>query len=103
MKLNSTDQAIFDRVKSISTEEWFINGQDCPHEVLEELEDSVIENSDLQELIYLTTSGPDSTDMHIESGELLSEMVYQGFTEEELYESNRQTFMELRAEFLQKF
>lgn len=102
MNLNQNDQAIFNRIKEVSQEEWFLTGEDNPHEeLIRFLQDSETSNPHLEQLIYLTESGPDSTDVHIDSQELIADLLDEGHDEAEIRESNREMFSIMRAQFLQ--
>jgi len=100
MQLNPNDRLIFNRIKEVSRAEWFLTGEDNPNpELVEFLEDCEPENEHLTQLVHLTASGPDSTDIHIATQELISDLIDEGEDEEEIRESNREMFSTMRAEF----
>lgn len=97
MTFSTNDQEIFNRILEVSTQEWFVNGEDNPNpELVEFLEDCEAENDHLQELVHLTASGPDSTDLHI-ALDLISDLIYEGEDADEIRESNREYFSTQRA------
>ena len=99
MNFSANDQAILNRIQAVSAEEWFLTGEDNPNpELVEFLGDCEAENDLLQELVHLTASGPDSTDVHIPTYELISDLIEEGEEEEEIRESNRAHFSTQRKE-----
>lgn len=102
------DQEILDRVKELSNEDWFKNGDDAPDDIIEEFEDIESDNEDLNHLIELTAGGPGLTDVWISRGVLIGDVFAYGdgleygeeVTEDDIYEDNKIYFSEQRERLL---
>ena len=106
--LSEKDFKIFTSILELSNQPWFFDGLDSPEE-LNELVDVEVENEDLHELLQLTTSGPDSTDIWLETHELQADVVREGslevegeITYDEMWESNRLYFGDKRYFLLEE-
>lgn len=106
--LSEKDFKVFTSILELSNEAWFFDGLDSPEE-LNELVDVEVENEDLHELLQLTTSGPDSTDIWLETHELQADVVREGslevegeITYDEMWESNRIYFGDKRYFLLEE-
>ena len=103
------DLITFYKIKAISGEDWFINGDDPPEEVVDEFSDVHTDDSDLDTLIEFTTGGPGTTDVWINRGVLIADVIAYGdgllspdeeVTEDDIEEENRESFSEMRKEAL---
>lgn len=96
--LSNNDRAILTLIGSVAEEQWFLEGEDCPNpELIGLLESSTPENEDLQELVNATVSGPGLTDVLLESMEPIADLLMEGADGEEIYESNQNSFREIRT------
>ena len=93
---------IFYRILGFSEDRWFINGEDAPSEIIEELGEEEVNDDELQELIEFTAGGPGFTDVWLENNELISDAVRDGHSEEEIYDDNQRYFSEKRLELIKK-
>jgi len=101
------DKDILERIKQLSVEDWFKNGEDAPEEIIEELGWVEAEDEDLTELIELVVSGPGLTDVWLSRGVLIGDVFAWGdgleegeeITEEEIYEDNKMFIAEERAAY----
>jgi hypothetical protein len=99
------DQDILSRIKELSKEDWFINGDDAPEEIYEELKDESAYDDDLDHLLELTINGPGLTDVWLSRGVLIGDVFAHGdgleegeeVTEEDIYEDNRMYIADRRA------
>ena len=95
---------ILARIKELSNEDWFKNGDDAPDDIIEEFEDIESDNEDLNYLIELTAGGPGLTDVWISRGVLIGDVFAYGdgledgeeVTEDDIYEDNKIYFSEQR-------
>ncbi len=100
------DLITFYKIKALSGENWFINGDDPPEEVVNEFSDTVTNDQDLDYLIQMTTEGPGMIDVWINRGVLIADAIAYGegvfkgeeVTEEDIVEENRGAFRAGRAE-----
>lgn len=98
------DKDIIARIKELSNEDWFKNGDDAPDDIIEEFEDIESDNDDLNYLIELTAGGPGLTDVWISRGVLIGDVFAYGdgledgeeVTEDDIYEDNKIHFSEQR-------
>lgn len=98
------DNQILARIKELSKEDWFKNGDDAPDDIIEEFEDIESDNEDLNYLIELTAGGPGLTDVWISRGVLIGDVFAYGdgledeeeVTEDDIYEDNKIYFSEQR-------
>jgi len=98
------DNQILARIKELSKEDWFKNGDDAPDDIIEEFEDIESDNDDLNYLIELTSGGPGLTDVWISRGVLIGDVFAYGdgledgeeVTEDDIYEDNKIYFSEQR-------
>jgi hypothetical protein len=101
-----TDDEILSRIKEISQEDWWINGEDAPEDIIgefSEVEKTV--NPDLGELIELTIGGPGLTDVWLSKNELISDVLDDEnppVSREEIDMDNKEWFAEKREELLAK-
>ncbi len=101
------DKDILERIKQLSVEDWFKNGEDAPEEIIEELGWVEAEDEDLTELIELVVSGPGLTDVWLSRGVLIGDVFAWGdgleegeeITEDEIYEDNKMFIAEERAAY----
>ena len=106
MSLSEKDRKILEQIKELSEQSWFHEGLDCPDpKLIENLENAEVENESLQDLIDLTISGPDSTDVFLPTHQLISEIRWgeDQLTEDEIFEANRMEFSERRIFTLNGF
>jgi general stress protein 26 len=102
--LIESDKAILKLIIGLSKEAWFFEGEDCPDpDMIVTLENAEVKNSNLQALVLLAASGPGLTDVHAPSFTPIAELLEEGESEEEIWESNREYFSEERKQFLAKF
>lgn len=102
------DKEILARIKELSKEDWFKNGDDAPEEIIDEFDGVQANNDDLDYLIELTTTGPGLTDVWLSRGVLIGDVfawndgLYDGETisEEEIDEDNRMYIADRRASLL---
>ena len=98
------DNQILARIKELSNEDWFKNGEDAPDDIIEEFEDIESDNENLNYLIELTAGGPGLTDVWISRGVLIGDVFAYGdgledgeeVTEDDIYEDNKIYFSEQR-------
>jgi hypothetical protein len=106
--MKTGDNEILERIKELSNEDWFKNGDDAPENIIEEFEDIESDNSDLDYLIELTTGGPGLTDVWISRGVLIGDVFAYGdgleygeeVTEDDIYEDNMIHFSNERERLL---
>lgn len=106
MNLSEKEQQILEQIRELAEQSWFHEGLDCPDpKLIENLEDAEVENESLQDLIDLTVSGPDSTDVFLPTHQLISEIGWEEdqLTEDEIFEANRMEFSERRIFTLNGF
>jgi hypothetical protein len=102
--LIESDKEIVKLIIGLSKEPWFLAGEDCPDpDTISILENAEVDNSNLQALVLVTASGPGLTDVHGPTFTLIAELLENGESEEEIWESNREYFSEGRKQFLAKF
>jgi hypothetical protein len=102
------DKDILERIKQLSVEDWFKNGEDAPEDIYEELYEIEAENDDLVYLLELTITGPGLTDVWLSRGVLIGDVFAWGdgldegeeVTEDEIYEDNQMFIAERRATLL---
>ena len=102
------DKDILERIKQLSVEDWFKNGEDAPEDIYEELYEIEAENDDLVYLLELTITGPGLTDIWLSRGVLIGDVFAWGdgieegeeVTEDEIYEDNQMFIAERRATLL---
>jgi hypothetical protein len=102
------DQEILDRVKELSKEDWFKNGEDAPEDVINEFDEIETDNDELTHLIFFTASGPGHTDIWLSRFVLIGDVFSYGdgleegeeVTEEDIYEDNRIHFSNERERLL---
>ena len=102
------DKDILERIKQLSVEDWFKNGDDAPEEIYDELYEIEAENDDLVYLLELTITGPGLTDVWLSRGVLIGDVFAWGdgleegeeVTEDEIYEDNQMFIAERRATLL---
>jgi hypothetical protein len=102
------DKDILQRIKQVSVEDWFKNGEDAPEEIYDELYEIEAENDDLAYLLELTITGPGLTDVWLSRGVLIGDVFAWGdgleegeeVTEDEIYEDNQMFIAERRATLL---
>lgn len=101
------DKDILERIKQLSAEDWFKNGEDAPDEIIEELGYIETDNDDLAELIEISITGPGLTDVWLSRGVLIGDVFAWGdgleegeeITEDEIHEDNRMFIAEERAAY----
>lgn len=106
--MKTGDKEILERIKELSNEDWFKNGDDAPDNIIEEFEDIESDNSELDYLIELTTGGPGLTDVWISRGVLIGDVFAYGdgledgeeVTEDDIYNDNKIYFSENRESLL---
>lgn len=106
MSLSEKDQQILEQIKELSEQSWFHEGLDCPDpKLIENLEEVEADNESLRDLIDLTVSGPDSTDVFLPTNQLISEIGWEEdqLTEDEIFEANRMEFSDRRIFTLNGF
>jgi len=104
------DKDILQRIKQLSVEDWFKNGDDAPEEIYDELYEIEAENDDLVYLLELTITGPGLTDVWLSRGELIGDVLAYGdgleegeeVTEDEIYEDNQIFIAERRANLIEE-
>jgi hypothetical protein len=102
------DKDILQRIKQLSVEDWFKDGDDAPEEIYDELYEIEAENDDLVYLLELTITGPGLTDVWLSRGVLIGDVFAWGdgleegeeVTEDEIYEDNQMFIAERRATLL---
>jgi hypothetical protein len=102
------DKDILERIKQLSVEDWFKNGEDAPEDIYEGLYEIEAENDDLVYLLELTITGPGLTDVWLSRGVLIGDVFAWGdgleegeeVTEDEIYEDNQMFIAERRATLL---
>ena len=102
------DKDILARIKELSNEDWFQNGDDSPEEVYEELYGIEAQNDDLAYLLELTIGGPGYSDVWLSRGVLIGDVLAYGdglepgeeVTEDEIYEDNQMFIGERRMGLL---
>ena len=102
------DQEILDRVKELSKEDWFKNGEDAPEDVINEFDEIETDNDELTHLIFFTASGPGHTDIWLSRFVLIGDVFSYGdgleegeeVTEDDIYEDNRIHFSNERERLL---
>ena len=102
------DQEILDRVKELSKEDWFKNGEDAPEDVINEFDEIETDNDELTHLIFFTASGPGHTDIWLSRFALIGDVFSYGdgleegeeVTEDDIYEDNRIHFSNERERLL---
>ena len=102
------DKDILARIKELSKEDWFINGDDAPEEIYDELKDESAYDDDLDYLLELTINGPGSTDVWLSRGVLIGDVFAYGdgleegeeVTEDDIYEDNRMYIADLRSSLI---
>jgi hypothetical protein len=99
---NSGDSEIFRRIWEYSKNKWFIDGDDPPSEVIGDLENEESSDTNLAELIELTSSGPGWTDVWIEENTLIRDAVREGHSRDEIDADNQRYFAEHRKELIDK-
>jgi hypothetical protein len=97
---DSSSHAIFRKIWEYSRHKWFIDGNDPPSEVIEDLEDEGSSDTDLDELIELTSSGPGWTDVWLEENTLKSDAISDGHSEDEIDADNQRYFAEHRKKLI---
>jgi hypothetical protein len=106
-KYDNSDLIIFYKIKVLSGERWFIEGDDPPEDLLDELDEfSETSNTDLSILVDLIKEGPGYTDVWLNRGVLIGDAIEHGdglspgeeVTEDDIWEENREYFKEERAE-----
>jgi hypothetical protein len=98
------DNQILERIKELSKEDWFKNGDDAPDDIIEEFGNIESDNDDLNYLIELASGGPGLTDVWISRGVLIGDVFAYGdgledgeeVTEDDIYEDNKIYFSEQR-------
>jgi len=109
-KFNKEDLIIFYKIKALSGESWFIEGDDPPEDLLDELDEfAETLNTDLSILVDLTKEGPGYTDVWLNRGVLIGDAIEHGdglspgeeVTEDDIWEENREYFKEERAEAME--
>ena len=107
--LSDKDFSIFTSILELSKEPWFFDGLDSPEDLADRFSDVEVENEDLQELLELAISGPESTDVWLETNELQADVVREGslvvegeITYDEMKESNRLYFGDKRYFLLEE-
>ena len=106
MNLSEKEQQILEQIRELAEQSWFHEGLDCPDpKIIQNLEDVEVENEALQDLIDLTLSGPDSTDVFLPTNELIGDIGWakDELTEEEIWEANRMEFSDRRIFTLNGF
>ena len=104
------DKDILQRIKQLSVEDWFKNGEDAPEEIYDELYEIESENDDLVYLLELTITGPGLTDVWLSRGVLIGDVFAWGdgleegeeVTEDEIYEDNQMFIAERRANLIEE-
>ena len=104
------DKDILERIKQLSVEDWFKNGDDAPEEIYDELYEIEVENDDLVYLLELTITGPGLTDVWLSRGVLIGDVFAWGdgleegeeVTEDEIYEDNQMFIAERRANLIEE-
>lgn len=104
------DEQILARIKELSKEDWFINGEDAPEEIYEELSEESAYNEDLEYLLELTINGPGITDVWLSREVLIGDVFAHGdgldegeeVTEEDIYEDNRMYIADRRATLVEE-
>ena len=104
------DKDILQRIKQLSVEDWFKNGDDAPEEIYDELYEIEVENDDLVYLLELTITGPGLTDVWLSRGVLIGDVFAWGdgleegeeVTEDEIYEDNQMFIAERRANLIEE-
>jgi hypothetical protein len=99
------DKDILARIKELSSEDWFQNGDDSPEEIYEELYGIEAENEDLAYLLELTIGGTGLTDVWLSRGVLIGDVLAYGdgleegeeVTEDEIYEDNQMYIADRRS------
>jgi len=102
------DKDILARIKEISNEDWFKNGEDAPEGVYEELKEESPYDDDLDYLLELTIGGPGLTDVWLSRGVLIGDVLAYGdgledgeeVTEDDIYEDNKMYIADRRASLL---
>lgn len=102
------DEDILARIKELSKEDWFKNGEDAPEEIYEELKDESAYDDDLDYLLELTINGPGLTDVWLSRGVLIGDVFAHGdgleegeeVTEDDIYEDNRMYIADLRISLI---
>ena len=106
MNFSEKEQQILDQIRELAEQPWFHEGLDCPDpKLIENLENAEVESESLQDLIDLTISGPDSTDVFLPTNELIGDILWEEdqLTEDEIFEANRMEFSERRIFTLNGF
>ena len=97
--LNDQDKQAVEMILAVANEPWFMNGDDAPEEFVDSFEGMQISNPEIREAVEAATSGPGYTDIWLERGELIADIMDEepDVTEEEIEDSNRSWFAEERA------
>lgn len=93
-----SDREILDRLSDLSGEKWYLEGEDPPLEVMDELGDVQSDDPEIQALLDISTLGPGHTDVWISRNELISaiDLEEEGITEDDIYEDNKREIAKLR-------
>lgn len=104
--INIPDREAIEKILSVSEEPWFISGEDAPDEFRDSfLETISIKDPEIEEDIDICIEGPGYTDMMMDSGELISDILMEepDVTEEEIYDSNKVWFANERERIVKDF
>jgi len=99
------DKDILARIKELSNEDWFKNGEDAPEEIIDEFDGVEADNDDLGYLLELTIGGPGYSDVWLSRGVLIGDVLAYGdglepgeeVTEDEIYEDNQMYIADRRS------
>lgn len=102
--MTERDKEIFERIKTLTKEDWFGKGKDAPDCIREELEEVESDDEVLNELLELSTGGPGLTDVWISRGVLIGDVLAYGdgleegeeVSEDVIYDDNQIWFADKR-------
>ena len=104
------DKDILARIKELSNEDWFKNGEDAPEEIIDEFDGVEADNDDLGYLLALTIGGPGYSDVWLSRGVLIGDVLAYGdglepgeeVTEDEIYEDNQMYIADRRSSLVEE-
>jgi hypothetical protein len=103
--LEREDVLVMMKILPVINDEWFIEGEDPPQEFIDQFNGLDIKDPLLQHMIETCTSGPGYTDIWIETGELISDVIDRNDVSADvgyIENSNKEWFSEERKEIKQQ-
>ncbi len=104
------DKDILARIKELSKEDWFKNGEDAPEDVCNEFENIEASDPNLDYLLGLTIGGPGYSDVWLSRGVLIGDVFAwsdgleegEEITEDDIYEDNRMYIADRRSSLVEE-